>query len=312
VTPELCAGAGTISSTLKKNVANKVFKIEQTPNLKKMFEKGEPAGEANTVNAPNWVRGKEFSWLKSYVGVPIRVREKVVGFLNVDSAAPDSYTPQQMQALQALAGSVAAAIENAQLFKQVQEYSGELESALIDTTLALAKTLDVRDSFTANHSQVMAVRAQKIFRLLGGSERDVMLISLAAQLHDIGKIGVPDEILHKAAALSDGEWKIIWKHPEVGAEIVKRVKGLGEVADIVQAHQEHFDGNGYPRGLKGEEIPLAARIISVVDAYGAMTEDRAYRKALSRKEAYAELRRNSGSQFDPKVVDAFFQFMPED
>jgi HD-GYP domain-containing protein (c-di-GMP phosphodiesterase class II) len=155
----------------------------------------------------------------------------------------------------------------------------------------------------------MAVRAQQTLRALGGSEREVLLIGLAAQLHDIGKVGVPDSILHKPSSLSESEWAIMKKHPDVGAEIVSRVKGLDDVAHVVAAHQEKFDGSGYPRGLRGEQIPLAARIIKVVDAYGAMTEDRVYRKALGDQKAVQELKECKDKDFDPHVVDAFLRVL---
>ncbi len=133
-----------------------------------------------------------------------------------------------------------------------------------------------------------------------------------ALLHDIGKIGVPDEILRKAGPLTDEEWELMKRHPELGAEIVAPVKKLVDVAPIIRSHQEKFDGSGYPDGLRGEEIPLGARILAVVDAYGAMTDERVYRKARSHEEALAELRRCAKTHFDPEVVDAFLAVLEVD
>lgn len=293
-------------------VANKTFEIDKTPNFRYMVETGKPIGEPNTENAPTWVRSEEFHWLRSYVGVPITVKDMVVGFLNVDSAKPDFYSPQQLKTLQAFAAQVALTVENSQLFTKIKRYADDLESAFIETTLALAKTLDVRDAYTADHGKVMANRAQRTLRELGGSEREILLIALAAQLHDIGKVGIPDSILHKPGPLSESEWRIMKRHPEIGAEIVSRVKGLNEVAAIILAHQEKFDGSGYPGGLTGEAIPLNARILSVIDAYGAMTENRVYRKAMTHAEAVAELSNEAGKQFDPLVVNAFLKIIKEE
>lgn len=293
------------------NVANKTFEIDKTPNFKYMVETGKPIGEPNTENAPNWVRAEEFSWLRSYVGVPVIVKGKVVGCLNVDSAKPNFYSAQQLKSLQAFAAQIALAVENSHLFSQVKHYAHDLESALVETTLALAKALDVRDSYTGDHGKVTASRAQRTLRLLGGDERDILLIGLAAQLHDIGKIGIPDSILLKPGPLSESEWRIMKKHPEIGAEIISRVKGLEIVAEVILAHQEKFDGSGYPKGIRGYQIPLAARIVKVVDAFGAMTEDRIYRKALGQQKAIQELKENAGRDFDPEVVRIFISTLPE-
>ncbi|MCW5874226.1 MAG: HD domain-containing protein [Anaerolineales bacterium] len=296
----------------EKNVANKSFVIEETPNLKWMIDTGQPVGEPNTRNSPNWVRTNEFQWLRSYVGVPIITKDKVVGFLNVDSAKPDFYSAQEFESLKAFASQVAVAVENSYLFGQVQKYAEDLEGAYLETSLALAKTLDVRDSYTSSHSEVTAARARSTLRAMGRSEREVMTIGLAAQLHDIGKIGIPDHILHKPGPLDAEEWEIMKQHPDIGADIVSRVKGLDEVSSIVRFHQEKYDGSGYPLGLGGDDIPLAARVLAVVDAFGAMTENRIYCDARSREEAELELKRCAGTDFDPNVVEAFLDVLQKE
>jgi HD-GYP domain-containing protein (c-di-GMP phosphodiesterase class II) len=157
----------------------------------------------------------------------------------------------------------------------------------------------------------MAEWAQDTLRVLGGFDPDLRNVRLAALLYDIGKIGVPDDILQKEDKLSSDEWEVIKKHPEIGAEIVAPIQKLSDVAPIIRAHQEKFDGSGYPFGLKGEEIPLTARVIAVVDAFCAMIEERVYRSARGKEEAIEELKKCSGSHFDPKVVEAFLQMMKE-
>jgi PAS domain S-box-containing protein/putative nucleotidyltransferase with HDIG domain len=187
----------------------------------------------------------------------------------------------------------------------------ELESNFVETVLALANALEVRHTQTSDHSQKLAVWAQEILKSMGGSEEDLRNVRLAALLHDIGKIGMPDDILQKAGALTEKEWDVVKKHPEIGAEIVAPIQKLTDVAPIIRAHQEKYDGSGYPFGLKGEEIPLAARVVTVVDAFCAMTEDRVYRPARSIREAIEELKACSGTDFDPQVVKAFIQVFTE-
>jgi putative nucleotidyltransferase with HDIG domain len=145
----------------------------------------------------------------------------------------------------------------------------------------------------------------EIAKKIGLSDTDIENIRKAALLHDLGKISVPDHILMKPGRLSEDEMDIIKKHPSTGAKIIESVEPLKYAKEIIKSHQERFDGTGYPEGLKGENIPLCARIIAVADAFGAMTTDRPYRKALSIKEALEELRKYSGTQFDPHLVKIF-------
>jgi putative nucleotidyltransferase with HDIG domain len=144
-------------------------------------------------------------------------------------------------------------------------------------------------------------------RELGLGEAQIQSIHWAAILHDIGKIGVPDEILRKPGSLSSQEMDAMRLHPKIGADIVAPIKKMADVAPIIIAHHEKFDGNGYPNGLKGDQIPLEARILAVVDSYIAMTDERLYRKARNHEQAIAELRKWSGSQFDPRVVEVLLK-----
>jgi HD-GYP domain-containing protein (c-di-GMP phosphodiesterase class II) len=146
--------------------------------------------------------------------------------------------------------------------------------------------------------------------MLGRSEEEVQLIRLAAQLHDIGKMGIPDAILHKPGPLTPEEWAVMQSHPRMGQQILTQAGGrLDLISHIVVAHHERWDGQGYPYGLAQQEIPLGARILSVVDSYDAMTSTRPYREACSAEQARAELQRYAGSQYDPRVVDAFLQVL---
>ncbi|HUU63084.1 MAG TPA: PAS domain S-box protein [Dehalococcoidia bacterium] len=187
-----------------------------------------------------------------------------------------------------------------------------LGTATLDQVYALAATVDARDPYTYGHSGRVADIAQKIGRATGLSEKELANLYAASLLHDVGKVGVPDAILTKPGALTAEEWVAIKKHSSEGARIVGYVRGLGALVPVILHHHEWYDGTGYPDGLKGEGIPLAARIISVADAYDTMTTARPYREVVSHKEASEELRRCSGTQFDPELMEAFCRAMNGD
>jgi putative nucleotidyltransferase with HDIG domain len=185
------------------------------------------------------------------------------------------------------------------------------EQALLDTITALAHAIEAKDNYTINHCERITFRAVALAQTLALPQQEIENIRLGSILHDVGKIGIPDAILNKPGKLTSEEYEIIKQHAAIGARIVQSVGALQEVAPIVRHHQERYDGTGYPDGLAGEDIPIGARIIAVVDAYGAMTEDRVYRKALGHHAAIAELRRCAGTQFDPVIVDAFIRLLED-
>ena len=189
-------------------------------------------------------------------------------------------------------------------FDQGRTVKGDnrLSSAVVEV---LSTALDIRDKMTHRHARRVARMASSVAREMGLSKQQVLEIEYAAALHDIGKIGVADSILRKAEPLDEEEWKDMRRHSELGYEILNGIDFLRDAAEIVWAHHERYDGNGYPRGLAGEEIPLGARVFGVVDAYDAMTSRRPYRQAMSREQACIEIARNAGTQFDSHVVEAF-------
>ncbi|RJQ43933.1 MAG: HD domain-containing protein [Gaiellales bacterium] len=182
-----------------------------------------------------------------------------------------------------------------------------MEEAFAGTIKSLAETIDAKDPSTRGHSDWVSKYALMIGRALGFSDDDLEMLRFAGYLHDIGKIGIPDEVLGKPQQLSTEEWRLMKKHPIVSSKILDPVKLPDVIKEAVRHHHERFDGKGYPYGLSGEAIPLEARILAVADAFEAMTSDRPYRKALSDEQAVAELRRCCGSQFDPQVVEYFLR-----
>ncbi|MCX7704626.1 MAG: HD-GYP domain-containing protein, partial [Planctomycetota bacterium] len=183
----------------------------------------------------------------------------------------------------------------------------ELEDNLFATTLALAKTIEYKDPYTRGHCERVMGYSDAIALKIGFSEKDRKRLRYACILHDIGKIGIPGRILDKPGRLTDEEYEIVKRHSVLGEELVKGVPFLKEIALFIRWHHERWDGKGYPDGLKGYEIPLESRIMAIADAFDAMTSDRPYRKALSRLEAIEEIKRGSGSQFDPILASEFLK-----
>jgi putative two-component system response regulator len=196
--------------------------------------------------------------------------------------------------------------------REIEELYEKLQVSYETTLEALAAALDTRDTETQGHSVRVSEYTVVIARRMGVADPELTEIRRGALLHDVGKIGIPDAVLRKPGKLTAQEWAEMKKHPEIGYRILSGINFLEKSLPIVIAHQERFDGSGYPRGLKGDEIPLGARIFAVVDTLDAMTSDRPYRSALDYETAREEIVRNSGIQFDPKVVEAFLSIPPEE
>ncbi len=188
----------------------------------------------------------------------------------------------------------------------------ELESTYSQTLWSLVLALDAREHETGDHSQRVVRYSLAIARRLGLPERDLPALGRGALLHDIGKIGVPDAILLKSGPLDEAEWREMRRHPEIGYEILRSIGFLTGSAELVLTHQERFDGGGYPRGLAGEAIPIAARVFAIADTYDAMTSHRPYRRALAGDLARAEIARCAGTQFDRRCAEAFLSMTEEE
>ena len=200
----------------------------------------------------------------------------------------------------AIAEVAGAAIEHSER----REHSEETVRARVES---LSAALELRDRDTGRHVAEVVDLALEVGRKLELSAPALMELEFAAQLHDVGKIAVPDPILRKPAALTEGEWAMMRRHPEWGSGMLAHIPGLEAVAIVVRFHHERWDGSGYPDGLEGDHIPLASRIVAVCDAYNAITAHRAYREGRAHDHALEELRRCSGEQFDPVVVEAFIE-----
>jgi HD-GYP domain-containing protein (c-di-GMP phosphodiesterase class II) len=199
--------------------------------------------------------------------------------------------------LRIVADRAAAAIENAKLYE-------DLKGSFRQTIRGLASAIDKMDRYTSGHSERVAAYAQMLAIKLGLSESEIEIVRQSALMHDIGKIGCVLN-LNKPGILSEREYEIFKKHPGFGRDILQPIEFLQPLIPGVHCHHERWDGNGYPVGLKSQDIPLMARIISVADVYDAMTSDRAYRKALPHEATISEIKRCAGSQFDPKLVPEF-------
>jgi HD-GYP domain-containing protein (c-di-GMP phosphodiesterase class II) len=189
-------------------------------------------------------------------------------------------------------------------FKQERTRASELQRSYAATVRALANAVEARDAYTGKHAERVAAYGMAIARAAGMPVGEHPEIEFGFLLHDIGKVAVPDAILYKADALSPEERALVARHPEIGSEILRDVEFLGEAKAVVRSHHERWDGGGYPDGLKGEEIPLAARVFAVADALDALTTDRPYRPASSLADARAAIAAGAGTQFDPAVVEA--------
>jgi len=287
-TPEIIVDYGAPPGTIKFSAEaaaslHPYCKCIETRNL--LIEPLPPSHPLFPVFGPN----------RCLVYVPIVSMDKVVGVLTIVGPRKRSDL-RDRTLLKRLGGALGLLLDNVRLYSH--EYQGMLQ--------ILTSALDERDGVTEGHSRRVADLSLIVARELGIDGDNLLDIERAGILHDIGKLAVPDAILSKPGPLTPDEWLEMRRHPDVGCDMVRNVPFLGRAAEIIRSHHERFDGAGYPCSLKGEAIPLGARIFAVVDAYDAMTSDRPYRLARSHEEALEEIRHQVGTQFDPVVVAPFF------
>jgi putative nucleotidyltransferase with HDIG domain len=245
----------------------------------------------------------------SYFCVPLVAKGQVKGVLEIYHRSVLEPDVDWKNFLETLAGQAAIAIDNSVLFEDLQRSNVDLALAYDATIEGWSKALDLRDRETEGHTQRVTELTLELAQLMGVNDPDQVHIRRGALLHDIGKMGVPDNILYKAAALDEREWSIMRRHPVFAYEMLYPIAYLRPAVDIPYCHHERWNGEGYPRGLRGEEIPLAARLFAVVDVWDALTSDRPYRKAWTKKAAAKFILENRGIIFDPAIADVFLSLI---
>ncbi len=285
-------GDGIAGTVVKEGQSILVKDIESDPR----FEKSNNDEKYNTssfISAP------------ILLSVPITYQQKTFGVINVnDKRTGGVFTDDDLNFVSNLASQASVAIMNVQIME-------DLKNTHFEAITALAEALEAKDSVTRNHSDRMLRFAIQIAGRLGLNEDQKEGLRYLAVLHDIGKIGIPEHILLKPGKLTDEEYSVMKQHPVIGAQLVQKVNFLSEIAPLIHAHHEQYDGNGYPQGLSRSDIPIESRIVSVLDAFDAMTSDRPYRQSIGLDRALQELKDFAGSQFDPCVVEEFISILVE-
>ena len=246
---------------------------------------------------PHRIRG--YNGTRSYMAIPLKIRSKVFGILTSSMREGSScFSEKDLYFMNLLAEKASSQIENLALYENIFE-------SLLSTLYAFVEAIEARDPYTRQHSARVSAYAIPIAQAIGCASEDLERLHVCGYLHDIGKIGIPDSILLKPGDLTAEEYEVIKTHPLIGYNIIGHLGMWLDEQRIIRHHHERFDGRGYPDGLSGDETPLLSRILSVADAYDALTSDRSYRKKMTSSDAIRIIRENTGSQFDPAIADIF-------
>lgn len=306
-TLEYAAGRGFISSIIEdsrihlgEGMAGRVALERQMLHVAPLLKAGHELARSRLMLKEGFV---------SYYGVPLIAQGNVMGVLEIFYRAAFEGDPEWMRLLDTLAAQATIAINTAELFRNLKQSNTELELAYDSTIEGWSRALDLRDKETEGHTQRVTEIAVLLARQMGIPEAELVHVQRGALLHDIGKMGVPDLILLKPGPLTDAEWVIMRQHPTIAFELLLPIVYLRPALDIPYGHHEKWDGTGYPRGLKGEQIPLPARIFAVVDVWDALRSARPYRVAWPEDKVLENLKEQSGKHFDPKVVEAFLNLL---
>ncbi|MBI5934785.1 MAG: GAF domain-containing protein [Chloroflexi bacterium] len=273
----------------------------------------QPLEIENLLNSANYSPSSWWSEEKfvTYIGYPLIGKGQLKGVLEAYFREPFTPDLDWNEFMQTMAGQAAIAIDNALLFENLQRSNQELSLAYDTTLEGWGKALELRDKETQGHTRRVAELTFRLARRMNISDAEITHIHRGVLLHDIGKMGVPDQILRKTGPLDETEWNQMRKHPQYAYDLLYPISYLRPALDIPYCHHEKWDGTGYPSGLKGENIPLAARIFTVVDVWDALLSDRPYRKTWTKEQTLAYIRNESGTRFDPRVVDVFLEMMSE-
>lgn len=291
----------------QKTLEPQEFAISHTI-VNEVITNGEPVLTTNAQVDSRFGKARSVSVynLRSILCVPLKIKNRLIGVIYADNRVQAGlFTQTEEDLLIAFSNQAAIALDNANLFSELKQSTAELEYAYDSTLIGWARALELRDYETVGHSQRVTSMSVKLAKAMGIENEDLENFRRGAILHDIGKMGIPDQILLKPGKLTPTEWDIMRKHPQYAYEMLSPIKFLQPSLTIPLYHHEKWDGTGYPEKLKGEEIPFEARVFPIVDVWDALTSDRPYRKAWSKTQSLEYIKEESGTQFDPHVVEVF-------
>lgn len=301
-------GRGFLTNEIEKtNVLIGDYNVGKVALQKKTLSK--PSITSEDFPGGSLIRREHFV---SYFATPVVAKGQIKGVMELFHRSHFTPDDDWISYFEILAGQTAIAIDNSQLFEGLQRSNFDLSLAYDATIEGWSRAMDLRDRETEGHTLRVTDLTIQLARMAGIDEDEILHIRRGSLLHDMGKLGIPDSILHKPGPLNEEEWELMRKHPVFAYEMIAPIDYLKKAIDIPYCHHERWDGSGYPRGLKGEEIPLAARIFAVVDVYDALTSDRPYRSAWSKEKALEYISSLRSIQFDPQVVDSFFELIESD
>ena len=301
--PEIARGIAHI------NLVEREFEFSRTI-VRRVVEACEPVLTTNAQEDPRFEKQVSIAayQLRSIICAPLKIRDQLIGVIYVDNRAKSGiFRESDLELVSAFANQAAVAIDNADLFDNLQKSNRELEKAYQATLEGWVKALDLRDKETEGHTQRVTVLTERLARSMGVEGEALVNITRGALLHDIGKMGIPDSILLKKGGLTEEERALIREHPNMARKMLKDIEFLWPAIDIPYCHHEKWDGSGYPRGLKGMDIPFAARVFAVIDVWDALISNRPYRAGLPPEEVRQHIKADSGKHFDPNVVKAFLE-----
>src|SRR5688572_20942950 len=291
------------------NLDGETFRVSKTI-VQRVATSCEPVLTTNAQADPRFENQMSVATyqLRSILCAPLKLRNEMIGVIYVDNRAHTGiFRESDLELINAFADQAAVAIDNARLFDDLQASNRELEKAYQATLEGWVRALDMRDKETEGHTQRVTKLTERLAKSMGVDGDELLHIRRGALLHDIGKMAIPDGILLKPGKLTDDERLLIQQHPLYAYEMLNPIDFLLPAIDIPYCHHEKWDGTGYPRGLRGEDIPFSARIFPVIDVWDALISDRPYRKGLPQDEVRHHIQADSGKHFDPRVVNAFFE-----
>jgi len=285
-------------------------RLRQVISERKRLSAADLRQEASFAQSSSLLEKEGF---RAYYGLPLTAKGQVKGALEVFHGEALQADEDWLELMETLAGQAAIAADNIQVYDDLRRSLSEVTRAYDSTIVGWSRAMDLRDKETEGHTQRVTEQTLKLARAMGMDESELVHVRRGALLHDMGKLGIPDSILLKADKLSEQEWEIMRQHPRFAFEMLAPVEYLRPALEIPYCHHEKWDGTGYPRGLKGEQIPLAARIFAVIDVWDALSSERPYRKAWPQEKVFEHIRSLSGTHFEPQVVEAFLgMFQPQE